>query len=98
METSDREIYQAVMDAIDARENVEINGGDDVDNDIPLEPRPTGRDLLKAVSTIGRYVDDLNEPIARKMEAVLGSFSRQLRLDETRTMKSSVLTDFFPRL
>jgi hypothetical protein len=98
METSDREIYQAVMDAIDARENVEINGGDDVDNDIPLEPRPTRRDLLKAVSTIGRYVDDLNEPIARKMEAVLGSFSRQLRLDETRTMKSSVLTDFFPRL
>jgi hypothetical protein len=98
METSDREIYQAVMDAINARENVEINSGDDVDNDIPLEPRPTGRDLLKAVSTIGRYVDDLNEPIARKMEAVLGSFSRQLRLDETRTMKSSVLTDFFPRL
>ena len=98
METSDHEIYQTVMDAIDACENIEINGGDDIDNDIPLEPRPTRRDVLKAISTIGRYVDDLNEPIARKMEAVLESFSRQLRLDETRTMKGSILTDFFPRL
>jgi len=72
METSDREIYQAVMDAINARENVEINGRDDVDNDIPLKPRPTRCDILKAISTIGRYVDDLNELIACKMEAVLG--------------------------
>jgi DDE superfamily endonuclease len=98
METSDCEIYQAVMDAINARENVEINGGDDVDNDIPLEPRPTRRDVLKAVSTIITYVGDLNELIARKIETVLGSFSRQLHLDEARTMKSSALTDFFPRL
>jgi hypothetical protein len=51
-ETSDHEIYQAVMDAIDARENVEINGGDDVDNDIPLEPCPTRHDILKAISTM----------------------------------------------
>ncbi|KAH9961394.1 hypothetical protein BGW80DRAFT_1181642 [Lactifluus volemus] len=97
METSDCEIYQAVMDAINTRENVEINGGDDVDNDIPLEPRPTRHDVLKAVSTIITYVGDLNEPIARKIETVLGSFSRQLHLDEARTMKSSALTDFFPR-
>jgi hypothetical protein len=41
MEMSDREIYQAVMDAINAHENVKINGGDDVDNNIPLEPCPT---------------------------------------------------------
>jgi hypothetical protein len=98
-ETSDCEIYQAVMVAIDARENAEMNGGDDVDvdSDIPLEPHPTRREVLKAVSTIGRYIEDLNEPIARKMEAILGSFSRQLRFDETRTMRNSVLTDFFQR-
>jgi hypothetical protein len=96
-ESSDREIYQAVMDAIKARENIEINGGDDVDDTLPLEPRPTHRDVLKAVSTIGRYIDDLNEPIARKMEAILGSFNRQLRLDETKTMKTTFLTEFFQR-
>jgi len=32
------EIYQAVIDAIEAREMIEINGGDDVDNDNSLSP------------------------------------------------------------
>jgi hypothetical protein len=94
-ESSDTEII-AVIDAIDARANIEINGGDD--DDIPPEPRPTRHDVLKAASTIGRYIDDMNEPIARKLEALLGSFNRQLRLDETRSMKSTVLTDFFGRV
>lgn len=65
-----------------------------VDDDLPFEPRPTRWDVLKAVHTIGRYIDDLNEPIARKMEAILGSFNRQLRLDETKTMETTVLTNF----
>ena len=99
--TSDREIYQAVVDAIDARENMEINGGDDGgDNDLnaPTKPRPNRQDVLKAVSTIGRYIDDMNDPIAHKMEELLGSFNRQLRLEETKSMKNTVLTDFFQRV
>ena len=52
--------------AIQARENMEINGGDDVDDDIPPEPRPTRRDVLKAASTINKYVQDSNDPLARK--------------------------------
>ena len=44
------------MDAIDARENMEINGGDDGGDDVPAEPRPTRRDVLKAASTISRYI------------------------------------------
>ena len=66
-----------IADAINARENVEMKWWRcHVDVDIPLEPRPTRRDVLKAVSTIGRYIDDLDELTARKMEAILGSFSR----------------------
>ncbi|KAI0289550.1 hypothetical protein BC826DRAFT_1106910 [Russula brevipes] len=61
----------------------------------PLDPR---RDVLKAVSTINKYIDELNDPIARKLEGILGSFNRQLRLDETRSMKATTLTDFFQRL
>jgi hypothetical protein len=45
---------------IAASENIEINGGDDVNEDIPIEPRPTQHDVLKAVSTISRYTDGLN--------------------------------------
>ena len=74
------------VDAIEARENIDINGGDDVDDDISLEPCPTWRDVqvLKAVSTICRYTEDINEPIARKVEAILGSFNSQIRLESRR--------------
>jgi hypothetical protein len=54
-----------VVNAIEAREN-EINGGDDdgdIDLDTPAEARPNQRDVLKAVSTIGRYIDDMNDPM-----------------------------------
>jgi len=94
-EASDKEIYQAVIDSIVAHENIEINGGDDVDEDIPIEPHPTCRDVLKAVSTINSYIDDMNDPIARKFEAILSSFGRQLRLEATKSLKETVLTDFF---
>jgi hypothetical protein len=97
-ETSDKEIYQAVIDLIAASENIEINGGDDVNKDIPIEPHTTRHDVLKAVSTINRYTDGLNDLTAHKFEAILGSFSRLLHLEETRNMKETILTDFFQRL
>ncbi|KAF8812918.1 hypothetical protein BYT27DRAFT_7182147 [Phlegmacium glaucopus] len=46
-------MYQAVIDSIVA---CEINGGDNVNEDTPIEPCPTRRDVLKAVSTIGRII------------------------------------------
>lgn len=94
-ETSDREIFQAVINSNSARENIEINGGDDVDDDGAVDPQPTRCEVLKAVSTIGKYTKDLNDPLSQKIEALLGSFTRQLRLEETRHMKNAVLTDFF---
>ena len=69
-ETSDWEIYEAVMVAIKACENININGGDDIKDGSHghVDPCPTYRDALKAVSTICRYIEDLNDPIAQKME------------------------------
>ena len=96
-EASDKEIYQAVIDAITAHENINVIGGDDVDDE-PVEPRPTQCDILKAASTIGKYTNELNDPLARKIEALLGSFNRQLCLEETTAMKDGVLTDYFQRL
>ena len=57
-ETSNRAIYQAVMDAINAHENININGRDDIEleDGVPPDPHPTHHDLLKAVSTICRYL------------------------------------------
>ena len=64
MEASDKEIYQAVINSIVAHENIEINGGDNVNEDIPIEPHPTCHNVLKAVSTINSYIDNMNNPIA----------------------------------
>jgi hypothetical protein len=99
MEGSDHEIYQSVMDAVAACKNIKINSGNGINDNINIshEPPPTRHDVLKAISTIGKYTDDMNDPIAHKMEVILGTFTRQLCLDETRTMKNSVLTDFFDR-
>src|SRR5882762_786157 len=53
-ETSDQEIYQAVIESITACENIKTNSGDDTDdmNDTPIEPCPTRHEVLMAVSTI----------------------------------------------
>jgi hypothetical protein len=49
--------------------------GDDVDDEIMIEPRPTRRDVLKAVSTIRKYIDELDDPVSRKIEELLGPFN-----------------------
>ena len=72
-----------------------INGRDD-DIDIDIS-HPSRRAVLKAVSTIRQYLDDWDNPTACSREAPLGSFNRQLSLDETNSMKITVTTDFFRR-
>ena len=53
------------------------------------------REVLKAVLTINKYIDGLDDPFSRKIEGLLRSFNRQLRLHETKTMKNTVLTNCF---
>lgn len=94
-EADDNDIYHAVMDAIEARENIDCNGGDDIDQDGPIEPCPSRREVLAAVSTILRYVADLNDPLARKIEGLLGSLTKLLRIDTAKSMRDTILMDFF---
>ena len=83
------------MDAVKARENTEINGGDDLDEGVDTKPLPTRREVLKAVSTINKYIDGLDDPVSRKIEGLLRSFNVQLHLNETKTMKNTVLNNYF---
>ena len=50
-ESSDKENFQSVLDAIEAHEKIDINGGDDVDDglDVEIEPQLTRCEVLKAV-------------------------------------------------
>ena len=94
---SDEDIYQAVMDARNARENMEINGGDDIDTDAPVEPQPALHEVLQATSIIGRYIEECNDPDARKLESVLPSFRHQLHAVRLKSMASSTILDYFHR-
>jgi hypothetical protein len=49
------------------------------------------------LKTVHRYLEDFNDPIARKMEALFMSFNMMIRSDESRGMRSTAITDFFHR-
>ena len=56
------------MDPIKARENIDGGDGDDVDDDIPNEPHPTRHEIFKAVSTVGKCIEDSNDLLAFKLD------------------------------
>jgi hypothetical protein len=96
-ESTDEEIYQVVMDAVDAHKNIDKNGGDDVNSGL-VEARPTICEVQQAVAVLNKYIDEVDDPIARNLEAVLGSFNHKPHLDEAKSMRTNVLTNFFSHL
>jgi hypothetical protein len=44
---------------------------------------------------ISDYLATENDPFAQEFEELLGTFSRRLHLDAAKSMKNTVLTDFF---
>ena len=87
------DIFNAVMEARREDEALQM---DDMDVEV-LEPLPTRREILDAVSVIKRYIDDMNDPIAQKLDSVLVSFRRELRIKESKSLISTKMTDYFRR-
>jgi hypothetical protein len=54
-ETTNEEIFKAVMDAHEKRENIDIMGSDDVNDSSPIKHCPTPREALQAISLIINY-------------------------------------------
>ena len=94
-ESTDLEIYQDVMDAKAARENLEINGGDNLDGGTPIESQPSHRNVLNAMYTISKYLSDINDPNTRKIEALLSELNRNIWCEQTRDLRSTTILDFF---
>lgn len=89
-----QEIYDAVMEARAAREEVDTKGGDDVDEEpITNTPKPLG--VRKALATITDYLLVSEEPYARQLEGLLGRMKHDLRVSQSRTMKTTKMTDYF---
>jgi hypothetical protein len=90
-ETTDEEIFQAVLDAQEAAQD---DGGDG-DDDETVEACPTCCEVLQAAAVINRYIDSVDDPVARKLEAILGSFGQLMRLEVLCSMVPTQLTDYF---
>ena len=46
---------------------------------------------LKASSTLRRYVEDVNNSIAHKLEVILGSLNAEIRVDKAKSMKDAAV-------
>ncbi|KAF8227820.1 hypothetical protein L208DRAFT_1404861 [Tricholoma matsutake] len=93
MNVSDEEIFESVRERRQGEEMMEINGGDDTNEEII--DMPSHRDALAASLILQQYVADLNDPCARELEAILAGFGRQVRLQESRDMKPTLITSYF---
>ncbi|KAG6852194.1 hypothetical protein H0H87_010614 [Tephrocybe sp. NHM501043] len=89
----EEEIYQAVLDWREAEETRDEDDDDESDVDV----KPSCCEALLAASILQSYVSDLDDPFARKLEGILGSFGRQTRLDEFTSLKPTTISDYFAR-
>ena len=53
--------------------------------------------MLHAALIINRYVQNIDDPIARRVKAVLGSLGRQTRYEFQHDKVDSKITDVFER-
>ncbi|KAF8218560.1 hypothetical protein L208DRAFT_1350238, partial [Tricholoma matsutake] len=75
-EISNEEIFQSIMDMCKAEQMMEMNGGNDVNDDV-VNKKPTRKDALTATFTLRSYIADMNDPFACKLESILASFGQQ---------------------
>ncbi|KAJ7932866.1 hypothetical protein B0H13DRAFT_1856847 [Mycena leptocephala] len=94
-DATDEDIFEAVQKIRNGEQDREKNGGDD---DEEVEPKPSRKEVLQAASTLRKYIADLDDPFARKMEAMLSTFGRETRREEARAMVDTEITDYFTRM
>lgn len=96
-EATDRDIYQAVMDAKAAWETNNARNSDKVDNDHnePDKAGPTHGEALQAALVLGRYIRKFDDPFMCKLESMLGSVGKRTQVLEMQTMKDMKLTSYF---
>ncbi|KAG1902852.1 uncharacterized protein F5891DRAFT_923489, partial [Suillus fuscotomentosus] len=79
------------MDAKRLQEKA-AGGNDDGDNDSDIDvpaPGPTRREALQATLTLRKYLGTFDEPFARKLEVMLGSFGQQTLAVKMQGMKDT---------
>ncbi|KAI5982224.1 hypothetical protein EDD15DRAFT_2181399 [Pisolithus albus] len=95
-DATDTDIHDAVMEAKRSCEESAILGmSADDNNEGPVEPSPTCNEALQAVLVLQKYTKSLNDPFARKLELMLGTFGQRTRTKGMQNMKDSKITSYF---
>ncbi|KAJ7683867.1 hypothetical protein B0H17DRAFT_1137491 [Mycena rosella] len=91
----DEEIFEAVQKMCHAKENMEINGGDDDKEAAPQEPKPTRKGALQAISTLRKYLEYVDGSCAQKLELGLAIFGWETFLEASKELFFTSITDYF---
>jgi hypothetical protein len=93
-ETTDFEIFQAVMEAW--KENASDSGDKELDiMEIVVKPHRMCKEALQAGLVMQEYLQELNIPYACNLEAKLFSFGYQTHHLELQSMQYTCFTDYF---
>ncbi|KAJ7677196.1 hypothetical protein B0H17DRAFT_945305 [Mycena rosella] len=92
-DATDEEIFEAVQKMCHPKENMKINGGDDDEGAAPQEPKPTRKEALQAISTLRKCLEDIDSLFAQKLELGLATFGRETRLEASKELVSTSITD-----
>ncbi|KAH9979618.1 hypothetical protein BJV74DRAFT_780309 [Russula compacta] len=68
------------------------------DNLNPIQHFSTSCEALQAISLLTKYTDHVNDPLAHKLEGLLGTLSCQISLEQSKAMKDTLMTDYFCHL
>jgi len=96
-DATDKDIFNAVLEAKKVQEELAVLGPNDNIDDEPLEALPSRGEALQAMLLLRRYTKGLNDPVARAVETTLGSFARRIRMEEMQNMKDTKITSYFTR-
>ncbi|KAG6842120.1 hypothetical protein H0H87_011485, partial [Tephrocybe sp. NHM501043] len=94
-EGTEDDIFKAVMEHHKTIQWREKNEGDISEDDVDDEPKPTHREALLAVSTLQKYISDIDDPFTQKFEVILGAFGHQTRINAAQSLKNTSITSYF---
>jgi hypothetical protein len=88
-DATDEDIFSAVQKARTDQENMEINGGDDNQDNLADDPKPIHKEAPLAVSTLPKYLADVDGAFAQKLEMGLATFGCETQLERSKTLVST---------
>lgn len=90
---TDKEIYAEVIKYESEANDIIVADDDDPDS----EDGPSRCKALIAMAVLQRFTSTMDNPVARQLEGVIGKFGRQMRLEESKELVDTTITQFFSR-